>query len=508
MKTHDSDTKETYSRCLQRMKEIAALGAAAGLLGWDQETMMPKRASKARAEQSAALAGVIHERFIHPSIGEMLRQLADSPSDLAADHWVNVREWLHDYEKATRLPTELVKELAKTATLSQRAWITAREKSDFGIFSPWLKKMIGLKQRQAEAYGYEDIPYDALLDDYERGMTDKLLRPVIEEVRKGLVPMVAAIGESKLRPDVSFLARSYPEPKQEELCRELMAAMGVDEKASRLDRSVHPFCCGLDPTDVRITTRYNKKWLPQALYGVMHESGHALYEQGLEEKHSGTPLGEAVSLGIHESQSRLWENMIGRSRPFVSYIFPRLKKRFPTSLRGVGPEGFYRAINRVVPSPIRVEADEVTYNLHIALRYEIEKGFIAGEVRVDELPELWIEKMKRYLGIRPKNDAEGVLQDTHWAQGLVGYFPTYLLGNLYAAQWWHKLSKDIRVAEKKISRGEFGPILDWLRRNIHRHGRRYNAMELVERVTGRPLGASYFLNYLKKKYGRIYGVKW
>ena len=368
--------------------------------------------------------------------------------------------------------------------------------------------MIALKQRQADAYGYKDIPYDALLDDYERGMTNKLLHPVIEEVRTGLVPMVAAIRESKSRPDVSCLTRSFPEQKQEELCREIMATLGVDAKASRLDRSAHPFCCGLDPTDVRITTRYNRQWLPQALYGVMHESGHALYEQGLEERHSGTPLGEAISLGIHESQSRLWENIIGRGRPFISYIFPRLKKRFGRSLRGVGSEGFYRAINRVVPSPIRVEADEVTYNLHIVLRYEIEKGLIAGEVKVDELPGLWNERMRTCLGIRPKNDAQGVLQDTHWAQGLIGYFPTYLLGNLYAAQWWHKLTEDVRGVEKKIAQGQFAPILDWLRQNIHRHGRRYSASDLVKRVTGRPLNASYFLDYLKNKYGEIYRIKW
>ncbi len=496
-----------YRECFDSIKDISALGAISGVIGWDQETMMPPNAAGVRAEQSAVLASVVHEKFTSPKIGAMLRKLSKKGALLPSIEKANIRETLIDYKKSTCLPKELVRDLAKVGSLSQDAWIKARKRSNFKAFAPWLKKMVDLKRKEAEALGYEGTPYNALLDGYEPGMTTGELDPIIEEVRAGLVPIAKAIRSSREKIDISFLKKRFPENEQELLCREAMKIVGVEADSSRLDRSTHPFCCGMAPTDVRITTRYNERWMPQSLYGVMHESGHALYEQGLDMKHHGTPMGEAVSLGIHESQSRLWENLVGRSLPFVKFIFPKIKKLFPTQLKGVRAKDFYRAVNTVKASIIRVEADEVTYNLHILIRYEIEKDLIAGNIEVNDLPNIWNSKMKEYLGITPRNDSDGVLQDTHWASGLFGYFPTYLLGNLYSAQFWAKLSGKIKGIDKKIEKGELTEIRNWLRKNIHHHGRRYSASELVKRSTGKPLSAKFFLNYLETKYGEIYKFK-
>jgi carboxypeptidase Taq len=493
-----------YRECFDVIRDISALGAASGVIGWDQETMMPPKAAGARAEQSSVLASIIHEKFTSPKIGRMLRKLSKDGIKLSSIEKANVRETLIDYNKSTCLPKDLVRDLARVGSLAQDAWIKARKKSDFKAFAPWLKEMVKLKRKQAKALGYKGEAYDALLDDYEPGMTTAELDPIVEEVRAGLVPIAKAIRASKEKINSSFLKVSFPEDSQEALCREAMNIVGVDADASRLDRSAHPFCCGIAPTDVRITTRYNARWMPQALYGVMHESGHALYEQGLDMKYYGTPMGEAVSLGIHESQSRLWENIVGRSLPFVQFMLPRMKKLFSNQLKGVKAKDFYRAVNTVKPSMIRVEADEVTYNLHIVMRYEIEKALIAGDIEVRDLPKIWNLKMKEYLGITPKNDAEGILQDTHWASGLFGYFPTYLLGNLYSAQFWAKLSGEVKNIEGKIAKGELAPIRAWLKKNIHHHGRRYSAAELVKRATGKPLAAKFFLDYLSTKYGDIY----
>lgn len=496
-------------RCVaQKFKEISALAQVSGLVHWDQETMMPERGTATRAEQAAAISGVIHEKLVAPTLGEALRQLAAEPAELTEDERVCVREWLRDYEKATKLPEDLVRELSSTASLAHEAWGRARRESDYALFAPWLEKTVELKIRQADCLGFPNVRYDALLDDYEPHMTVAELDPLLEELRRGLVPIVAAIRDARTAVDDSVLTRRFPEIGQEEICREMMAIVGLDPKASRLDRSAHPFCMGIAPTDVRITTRYDERWMIGSLFGVIHESGHALYEQGFEERHFDTPLAESASMGLHESQSRLWENVVGRSRPFVRFLLPRLKKKFPRPLKGIGSEALYRAINRVEPSLIRVEADEVTYNLHVVLRYEIEKGLIAGDIAVKDLPGIWNEKMEAYLGVRPQDDAEGVLQDVHWSGGMIGYFPTYALGNLYAAQWWHAIRKDHRDIESKIARGELAPIRKWLREKIHRHGRRFTPIQLAERATGGPLDSKYFLSYLKRKFGEIYKIKW
>jgi len=489
------------------MKEISSLSQVFALLHWDEDTMMPERGIDSRAEQAEALSGIIHEKIVSRSLGESLRALSADSSKLSEGERVCVREWLRDHDRSVKLPEKLVRELSSTATLSRKAWMEASRASDFAIFAPWLGKTVELKRRQAECLGYSGVPYDALLDDYEPHMTVAELDPIMENLRAGLVPLVAAIADSGVKNDLRALSLRYPAEKQEIVAREVMSAMGVDSTASRLDRSAHPFCSGISPTDVRITTRYNEKLFTSSLYGVIHESGHALYELGLPGEHARTPLAEAVSLGIHESQSRFWENVVGRSLPFVSWMMPKLKKLFPRQLRGIGAASFYRAINAVRPTSIRVEADEVTYNLHVVLRYEIEKALISGEAEVSGLPSLWNDKMREYLGIEPEDDASGVLQDIHWPSGLFGYFPTYSLGNLYSAQWWHRIRRDVSGVDKMIARGDFKPILSWLRSNIHSQGRRYPASELVVKATGRPLDAGHFICYLNEKYGDIYGVR-
>ena len=497
---------KAYREVEQHMRETSAIGSAAGLVGWDQETMMPPKAAGSRAEQSAALAGVIHEKIVDPAIGRALKSLSKNPKDMSEAEKVCVREWLRDYMRAVKVPTELVQEIARVTTLAHEAWIRARKTSDFKVFAPWLEKIMRLTRKEAEHIGYEEHPYDALLDHYEPGMTVRQLDPVIAALQRGLAPIAKRLIGSKERPDTSLLRRRYPEADQEAICREVIKLMGLDMDAARLDRSAHPFCCGIAPTDVRITTRFDERWLPQALYGVIHESGHALYEQGLPEKSFGTPLAEGVSHGIHESQSRLWENLIGRGLPFVRLIHPMLKKRFPSQLSGVSARDLYRALGRVKSTPIRVEADEVTYNLHIALRYKLEKGLLVGKIKVRDLPGLWNEGMKELLGIKPRNDAEGVLQDTHWSQGLIGYFPTYLIGNLAAAQLWAAIRREVPCAEAMIARGKLSPVLEWLRTRIHRHGRRFSPAALIERATGESLNQRHFLDYIKTKYGGIYGI--
>jgi carboxypeptidase Taq len=497
--------KNKYKKCLENMKEVTILSSIAGLLSWDQSTMMPPKGAKGRAEQTSIIAGILHDKFSDPKVGEMLHELQAKSNKLSLSERIVIREHLRDYEKSVKLPAKLVRELAHVGSLSHDAWIEARKKSDFKAFAPWLEKIVKLKRRQARAYGYKKEIYDPLLDDYEPYMTVAELDPIIDELRAGLVKIEKTILSSKKSIDTRFLNRRYPEAAQEALCREVMKIMGVEGNASRLDRSAHPFCVGISPpNDVRITTRYDERYMPQALYGVIHESGHALYEQGTDEKKFGTPLAESVSLGIHESQSRFWENIIARSRSFCTFIFPRLKRHFPQALKGVSADKYFRAVNRVTPSLIRVEADEVTYNLHIVLRYQLEKGMLNGDIKIKDLPGIWNDMMEDLVGVRPKNDAEGVLQDTHWASGYFGYFPTYLLGNLYAAQLWDRLSKDIPNINAKIAKGNLKPILGWLRKKIHSQGRRYKPADLVRRATGSPPHAKYFLSYLGKKLGDVY----
>jgi len=500
--------KEAYQDLIQRVKETSLLESCASVLYWDERTYMPRAGAQHRAAQVSLLAGMGHERFTEPRIGELLTicegsDLMKEPESVEA---VNVREIRRVYAKETKLPKELVEEISKVTTLAQGEWAVARKNSDFKHFQPWLEKVLELERRRAEAYGYEGEPYNALLDNYEPGATVDEVSAVFAELRNDLVELLGKINGAPRKPDVSIVERLYSTDKQKLFGESVVQAMGFGFESGRLDVTTHPFCTGLGTGDTRITTRYNPHRLNDALFGMMHEAGHGLYEMGLNKmEHFGTPMGESVSLGIHESQSRMWENQVGRSRAFWGYFFPQLKRLFRESLDGVRLDDFYAAVNNVAPSYIRVEADEATYNLHILLRFELERALLTGDLKPADVPGEWNDRFEKYFGIKVDSDANGCLQDVHWSAGLVGYFPTYALGNLYAAQFFAAVQNDIPDLSAQFERGDFSGLLSWLRENIHCHGQRYRATSLVEKVTGKPLSHKPLMDYMTKKYGEIYG---
>jgi carboxypeptidase Taq len=499
-------TDIAYDRFIVRLKEVKTLSAVASLLSWDQETYMPPKGAEARAEQLALISGLAHKKFVSDEMGALLGELAGPAASggLDPERAANVREAKRLFDRERKLSTELVEEIAKTQSLAHEAWILARKRSDFAHFAPWLEKNIALQKKVAELVGYEKEPYDALLDVYEPGARVGEIAPLFESLREKLVPLVARIAKSGRR--APKLEGRFSQEKQREFAVAVARDMGFDFDAGRLDVSAHPFCSGLHPLDVRMTTRYDESDFRGALFGVMHEAGHGLYEQGLLPRHAGTPMGEAASTAIHESQSRMWENFVGRSRPFWRHYYPKLQEAFPEPLSRISFEDFYFGINEVEPSLIRVEADEVTYNLHILLRFEIEQGLFSGRIAVSDLPSIWNRKMEEYLGIVPPDDARGVLQDTHWSCGLFGYFPTYTLGNLYAAQFYAQARKEIPDLEEAIGRGELRSLRDWLRDRIHKRGMLFRPQELCREVTGKALDPSHFFEYLEQKFGEIYGL--
>jgi len=501
-------TDEVYAELIRRVKAIALLNSCGSVLHWDHQTYMPAKGASHRAEQLALLAGLGHEQFTAPEVGELLSRAAEGrdrhePRSAVA---VNLREIRRAYDRATRVPPALVEELARTAALAHGVWVDARRASDFERFRPWLAKLVALKQQEAAAVGGGRVPYDALLDEYEPGETVARLTPVFAELRTSLVDLVGRIGRSPKRPDLSILHRAYPIAAQEAFGRTVAEAIGFDFQAGRLDATVHPFCSGIGPGDTRLTTRYNLHDFGDAFFSILHEAGHGLYDQGLEPEHFGTPMGEAVSLGIHESQSRLWENFVGRSRAFWEHWLPQVCQAFPEALTGVGLDAFVFAVNDVRPSLIRVDADEATYNLHILLRFELERALIDGDLQVADLPAAWADGMDRLLGIRPPDDARGCLQDVHWSGGSFGYFPTYTLGSLYAAQFFAKARAELGDLPEQFRRGEFLPLTAWLRRTIHREGQRYRAADLVVAITGEPLNPGYLLRHLAEKFEVLYGL--
>jgi len=485
------------------MAEIRALNSAQGLLSWDQETYMPVDGLASRAEARALLSGLVHDRTVSVELGDLLAELAASELDEARA--ANIRETTRDRDRAVKVPRELVTELARVTTLAQQAWARARENDDWALFSPLLAEVLELRRRQAEALGYANEPYDALLDEFEPGADTSEVAAIFADLRAQLKPLVTAIGETGPHDD-ALSRRRFPEPAQIALSHRVLIAMGFDFKAGRLDRSTHPFTTGVGARDVRLTTHYDERDLAKSLYSTIHEGGHGLYEQGLSMEEAGLPLGEAVSLGMHESQSRLWENQIGRSLEFVTWLMPQLHGFFPGALDDLGPGDFYRAVNIVRPTPIRIEADEVTYNLHIILRMELERALLRGDIGIDDLPGQWNERMTEDLGVTPRNDAEGVLQDIHWSFGLFGYFPTYALGNIYAAQLFASASAELSDLDGKIERGELLPLQHWLRDKIHVHGRRHTAGELCRLATGRTLDSRPFVDYLRHKFGALYNL--
>ncbi|HEV3138443.1 MAG TPA: carboxypeptidase M32 [Pirellulales bacterium] len=500
--------EQLYDQLCQHARETALLAATESTLGWDERTKMPPEAAEYRAEQMTLLAGILHQRRTDPRVGQWLGQLAASPlaADPHSDTGTVIRQLKRDFDKRTKLPQSLVEELTRTASLGQHTWQTARANNNFALLEPVLEKTYELKRAQAEALGYEQHPYDALLDDFEPGeLTSKISR-VLAGLREALVPLVAAIADSGSRPDVSILSRRYPLELQEWFSRGAAAKIGFDFRRGRLDVTAHPFCTGLGPHDCRITTRYEEHFFNCAFFGTLHEAGHGIYDQGLPTQWYGLPPAEAVSLGIHESQSRLWENLVGRSRAFWEHFFPIAQQTFPAALAEESLDRFYFAINDVRPSLIRVEADEATYNLHILIRFELEQSLLADELKVADLPEAWNDKYEQALGIRPETDADGVLQDIHWSAGLVGYFPTYALGNLYASQLFAEADADLGSLAKQFGLGDFRPLREWLHENVYRHGQRYSATELVQKISGKPLSHDSLMAHLRNKLAPLYGL--
>ncbi|RKX26792.1 MAG: carboxypeptidase M32 [Candidatus Zixiibacteriota bacterium] len=500
--------KEAYDELTKQCKEISLLGSVTAVLGWEERTYMPRGGADLRAQQLSMLAGMIHERFTDPKIGDLISAVENTDVVKVEDsiEAANIRELRHQYDKETKLPKSLVEELAKTTTLAQGKWAEARKQNDFKAFLPLLEKVIDLTIQSAECYGYEGEPYNALLDNYEPGATVEEIAGVFKPLREDLVKLLAKIQGTSKKPDVSIIEREY-DPELQKVFGEMVAgAQGFDFNNGRLDITTHPFCSGFGPGDTRITTRYNRNRLNDALFGIMHEAGHALYEMGIQkDKHFGMPVGEATSLGIHESQSRMWENQVGRSKEFWMYFLPQAKRIFREALADVSLDDFYGAVNYVTPSYIRVEADEVTYNLHILLRFELERAILKREIKPADIPGEWNRRFKDYFGIEVDKDSNGCLQDVHWSAGLMGYFPTYALGNLYSAQFFAKAQQDIPDLMEQFQRGDFSQLLGWLRKNIHCHGSRYRARKLGEKVTGQPLSHKPLLDYMTKKFGEIYG---
>lgn len=503
-----ADAKQSYEQLVRELREIGLLRSVGSVLGWDERTQLPPKGTEHRAAQSSLLARMIHERFTSPRIGQWLSDVEGSPLlvDPESDAAVNVRETRRSYDRARKLPSSLVEEQTRVAVIAQQVWGEARKKNDYPMFEPWLAKILDLKRQEATYVGYTTEMYDALLDEFEPGETAANLRKTFEELRVQLVDLIGKIVASGRKAPVEILERNYPPDAQAKLARQAAEKVGFDFEAGRLDVSLHPFCTGLGPGDTRMTTRYDPNYFGDAFFGVLHETGHGLYDQGLPPEHFGTPRGEAVSLGIHESQSRMWENFVGRGRAFWRHFLPIAKAAFPQTLADVSEDQWYFAVNDVRPSLIRTEADEATYNLHVLLRFELEQALLNNELSTKDLPEAWNKKMRQYLSIAPPDDAHGCLQDIHWSGGAIGYFPTYTLGNLYAAQFFEQARQDLGDLDAQFARGEFAPLLGWLRKNIHTHGERYRAGELVKRITGKPLSAEPLMRHLRSK-AELYGVR-
>ena len=501
----------TYAELEERFAELRDLTVAQSLAGWDQEVMMPPGGAETRAHTLAALAGVVHAKSTEPGLVRLVDGLHRRQSQLRPHQRRGVELARRAVLKATRIPESLAKELALAESRGLETWRVARKAKDWKRFVPALKHMVELKREVAKrsaaaaGRGRSGSLYDELLDDFEPGATVAALDPLFERLRAFTAPLVEEIVASGVKVSLKPLVGRFDVERQREFAREIVTAMGIDLAKGRLDLSTHPFCSGLSPGDVRMTGRYSPSDLRGGLFGAIHEAGHGLYEQGLDASRARSPLGGAVSMALHESQSRLWENLVARSRPFWRWALPRLRRRYPWMI-GVTVDAMWRAANAVRPSFIRVEADELTYNLHIILRYEIERDLIEGRQQVADLPERWNSGMQDLLGLRPKDDAEGVLQDIHWAMGLFGYFPTYTLGNLYAAQFMAAAYKQIRGLDGRIARGDLLVLREWLRDHIHRHDQLYTAEQLVRRVTGEPLSTEAFEKHILVKVKAIYGV--
>ena len=502
-------TKTTSSTAIadlkRRLNLVSDLSAAGGLMSWDQETLMPSDAARVRGLQMASLAGLQHQLFT----GEETRNLLEAAEQHGAQSEIDadlLRVTRRDFDKATKLPTAFVEAVSQAQNEAHHAWIKARTDSDFAHFAPFLQRNLDLTRQYAELIGYDEHPYDALLDDYEPGMKTAQVREIFADLRERTLPLLKKIVAAGDAGDYSVLTRPFPAASQREFSLKVaQEAFGLLPSFSRLDVSAHPFQTNFSADDLRITTRFDEQYFPMSLFGTWHETGHAMYEHGVSRELERTPLSRGASLGVHESQSRMFENLLGRSRTFWRRYFDEFAEAAPDVAAGQDAESIYRAVNRVEPSLIRVEADEVTYNFHIMLRFELELALMEGELTVADLPAAWNARMQEYIGLTPPNDAEGVLQDVHWSAGLIGYFPTYTLGNLLSVQLLDAARQDARVAAA-TDNADYAPLREWLRVKVHQYGRRRTPGQIVQDATGQALSADAYVKYLEGKYGDIYGL--
>ena len=495
---------ETFHKLTHLLSKFADINYASGLLQWDQEVYMPEKGAEMRAQQLATLAGIAHEVGTSDEIGALLKELSTT-SGLTEKEQRNVKEIKRNYDDRLKYSTEFVVEMSQVVSESFHAWQQAKETSDFKKFAPSLQKLVDLKLKECELLGYADHPYDALLNQHEPGLTTKQLVILFEEVRNQLVPYVKSIfAKAKINDD--FTRLQYPKQKQWDFGIGLLKQMGYDFKAGRQDISSHPFTINFNSRDVRVTTRINENDLCEMIWSCIHEGGHALYEQGIPFEDYGLPSGEYLSLGIHESQSRLWENNVGRSLGYWKQNYSELQNTFPDQLKSIPVNEFYKAINKVEPSLIRTSADELTYHFHVMIRFELEVALMEKKINVEDLPAAWNKKYKEYLDIDVPDDRNGVLQDVHWSHGSFGYFPTYSIGSFYAAQFFNQAKKELPDLTGQIESGNLLPLLNWLREKIHQHGRIYTSAELCRLVTGKELDFNGFMGYAREKYDSIYGI--
>ncbi|SKA69245.1 carboxypeptidase M32 [Desulfobaculum bizertense] len=497
---------DAYDSLVLHMTETTQLETVAALLAWDQGTQIPVQGHAYRAAQMGALTRVIHKRNTDPKLFAALdacQELLENPED--DQQSANLRVWSKYLNRARKIPERLAVEVARNSTESEGVWAMARQKNDWKSFAPYLEKTVKLKKEVAATLDDSKDPYDVLIEDYEPGESVEELENIFTDLMETTQRILDAILGSSVRPDATIMKREFPQKTQEKMARQMVQALGFDFNMGRMDTTVHPFCTSVGPKDIRITTRYNEHDFAESFFGIVHECGHALYSQGIPAERFGTPCGRAVSLGIHESQSRLWENLVARSKGFWVYAFPQVQKAYP-SLSSVDLDAFHFAANEVKPGLIRTDADEVTYNIHIMLRFKLERALLRGELSVQDLPEAWNTAMQKMLGITPETDAQGVMQDVHWASGLLTYFPTYTLGNIYASQFMDAAERELGDLNAMFEKGEFAPLLDWLRTHIHAHGSRYLPRDLVERVTGEKPSAKALCTHLSRKYGELYSL--
>lgn len=504
------DATPAYSELIEKIQETAILRSIYTNLTWDQYVCLPAGGANITSKKLGYIHRLYHEKFTDNRIGELLSMLEESilVDDPDSNEAANIRELRREYDQETKIPKELIQELSETRSIATNEWAKAKKESNFKLFLPWLEKLVDIKQRMADAYGYEDEPYNALLDSFEPGVTAGAISGIFHNLRRFLTEFLDAIENTSAEVDGRFLEKPCDIEHQKLFSEMVAASIGYDFKSGRIDVSEHPFTMSIGPGDTRITTRYNPNRFTEALFGTIHETGHALYEMGLDkENHFGEPIGSAVSAGVHESQSLMWENIVGRSKEFWTYFLPQAKAIFRDALGEVSLDQFYRAINRVAPSYIRVEADEVTYNLHIILRFEIERALINGDLNPQEVPKEWNSRFKKYFGLEVDDDAKGCLQDMQWSLGQFGYFPTYTLGHLYAAQFFDKARGDVPDLAQQFEKGEFSGFREWLRKNIHIHGSRYTPTELCKKVTVKPFSHHSFVDYITRKFSEIYGIQ-